>query len=170
MNRFPENLKLGDREVHLSAIRLDGHRFRVRVGEATFEIEARDLGEGAFAFRDPAGRRHHATAAVVEGRVQIRLDGRTWILDSPERKQESGPGEDAPGRILAPMTGTIVKVRVEEGTEVEEGEELCVLTAMKMEHRLCATFAGRVAEVRAREGETVEAGTLLVLLEAPQGD
>ena len=68
------------------------------------------------------------------------------------------------------MPGKIVRVNVGEGDAVEDGDELVVLEAMKMEHRVLAPQAGRVTEVRVAAGDTVEAGVVLVVIaggEAP---
>ena len=61
----------------------------------------------------------------------------------------TGPGgADAPGASLtAPMPGTVVKVLVGEGDEVEEGQVLLVLEAMKMEQPVAAPHAGRIASL-----------------------
>ncbi len=66
--------------------------------------------------------------------------------------------------VAAPLTGTVVSVAVEAGQDVNRGEELLVLEAMKMEHEVRAQAAGRVAEVRVAAGDTVPAGAVLVTL------
>jgi acetyl-CoA/propionyl-CoA carboxylase biotin carboxyl carrier protein len=71
----------------------------------------------------------------------------------------------AEGAVTAPMQGTIVRVLVEEGQEVEADEAVCVLEAMKMESEVRAQRAGRVAEVLAEAGKTVRSGEPLVVLE-----
>ena len=63
------------------------------------------------------------------------------------------------------MQGTIVKVAVEEGQQVEVGDLVVVLEAMKMEHHVAAPFDAAVAEVRVAVGEQVENGALLVALD-----
>jgi propionyl-CoA carboxylase alpha chain len=63
------------------------------------------------------------------------------------------------------MPGIVVRVLVEAGQRVEAGQELVVLEAMKMEHRICAPDAGLVTEVRVAVGQTVAAGMALVVLE-----
>jgi acyl-CoA carboxylase subunit alpha len=70
----------------------------------------------------------------------------------------------AAGSLLAPMPGKIVRVNVREGDQVADGDELVVLEAMKMEHRVLAPQSGRVAEVLVQAGETVEAGVVLVVI------
>ncbi|WP_344397855.1 biotin carboxylase N-terminal domain-containing protein [Actinomadura alba] len=70
----------------------------------------------------------------------------------------------APGSLLAPMPGTVVGVRTEEGAVVTVGQALVVLEAMKMEHRVAAPVDGVVAELRVAEGQQVEAGAVLAVI------
>ena len=67
--------------------------------------------------------------------------------------------------VEAPIPGKVVAVNVAEGDEVESGQSLVVLEAMKMENELNAERAGKVARVLVTAGETVDTGTLLVELE-----
>ena len=82
-----------------------------------------------------------------------------WFL--PYRA-ESTPGTSAhDGDILAPMPGKVIAVDVADGQQVEAGQRLMVLEAMKMEHALTAPFAGTVAELTAHEGSQVQVEALL---------
>jgi acetyl-CoA/propionyl-CoA carboxylase biotin carboxyl carrier protein len=63
------------------------------------------------------------------------------------------------------MQGTIMKVLVEEGQEVEADAAVCVLEAMKMESEVRAQRSGRVAEVLVEAGSAVRSGEPLVVLE-----
>ncbi|GAA3979514.1 biotin carboxylase N-terminal domain-containing protein [Actinomadura viridis] len=73
----------------------------------------------------------------------------------------------APGSLLAPMPGTVVRVETEEGAAVTEGQVLLVLEAMKMEHRIAAPAGGTVAELNVAAGRQVEAGAVLAVIAAP---
>ncbi|MFC6887211.1 MULTISPECIES: acetyl/propionyl/methylcrotonyl-CoA carboxylase subunit alpha [Actinomadura] len=70
----------------------------------------------------------------------------------------------APGSLLAPMPGTVVRVEAGPGDAVEEGRTLVVLEAMKMEHRIAAPAAGVVAELNVGAGRQVEAGAVLAVI------
>lgn len=67
--------------------------------------------------------------------------------------------------VHAPMPALVVRVEVNVGDEVQAGQGLVVLEAMKMENELKAHHAGRVKEIRVSKGKTVEKGELLLLLE-----
>jgi propionyl-CoA carboxylase alpha chain len=73
-------------------------------------------------------------------------------------------GEEEAGSLHAPMPGKVIRVDVEVGSEVVDGEVLVVLEAMKMEHALRSPHDGTVSEVRHHAGEQVEAGAVLVVV------
>ena len=88
------------------------------------------------------------------------------IIDPLARAAEQGG--DA-GVIEAPMPGLVTQMLAKAGQEVQKGDRLAVLEAMKMEHVLTARRDGTVAEVLAAEGAQVAAGAALIRL-APEGD
>jgi propionyl-CoA carboxylase alpha chain len=63
------------------------------------------------------------------------------------------------------MPGRVTRVEVETGDEVEAGEVLLVMEAMKMEHSLRAPHSGTITEVDCTPGDQVEAGAVLVVVE-----
>lgn len=81
---------------------------------------------------------------------------------APKRSGASKAGAAASGdAVTAPMQGTIVKVAVEEGQTVAQGDTVVVLEAMKMEQPITAHKAGVVTGLSATVGETVTSGTVL---------
>lgn len=73
-------------------------------------------------------------------------------------------GSHGPQEISAPMPGKVVKLLVAEGDEVEDGQGLLVIEAMKMQNELKSPRAGRVERIYAAEGAGVETGAPLVRL------
>ena len=67
--------------------------------------------------------------------------------------------------IAAPMQGTILQVLVEAGQEVEAGQTVCILEAMKMENHIVATRVGTVTEVAVSKGDVVDTGQPLAFLD-----
>ena len=66
--------------------------------------------------------------------------------------------------VVAPMPGTILKVNVNNGDSVQEGQVLVVLEAMKMENEILAPRAGKVTQVVASRGSSVDTGAPLVYI------
>jgi pyruvate carboxylase subunit B len=69
-----------------------------------------------------------------------------------------------PAPLVAPMPGLVVRVNVRPGDQVQAGQALVVMEAMKMENELRSTSAGVVKAVAVQPGAAVEKGTLLVEL------
>lgn len=110
---------------------------------------------------------------VVEARFHrdrdllwLHADGRTYCLEVgiPGRTREQSPTA-ARAEVTAPMTGTVRKVHVVVGSQVQAGEPVVVLEAMKMEYVLRAPRDGVVAELRCVEGQQAEAQLVLLRLE-----
>ena len=84
------------------------------------------------------------------------------------RRGSSGGGVGAgggSGAVSVPMQGTIVKVLVEVGQEIEAGATVCVLEAMKMENNITADKAGTVKEIKVAAGDSVGSGDVVVVIE-----
>ena len=81
------------------------------------------------------------------------------------RAAGTGAGGAGSGEVAVPMQGTIVRVLVAVGDEVEVGQAVCVLEAMKMENNINAEKAGKVKEVRVEPGQTVGGGDVVVVIE-----
>lgn len=75
---------------------------------------------------------------------------------------------DEPGTLTAATPGTVVKVLVSPGDEVEAGQTLIIVEAMKMEQRLSSSAAGCITAVLVDEGETVDQGTTLIRMECEE--
>jgi acetyl-CoA/propionyl-CoA carboxylase biotin carboxyl carrier protein len=129
-------------------------------------------------------------AATVQRDVDVEVDGRrfhvrVWVPEeaaapmvaatAPARgavaRPRRAPGGNAPtaagtasGNVTVPMQGTIIKVLVEQGDAVEEGQTVAILEAMKMENAIVAEKAGTVAEVRVSPGDTVGGGDVVVVI------
>jgi acetyl-CoA/propionyl-CoA carboxylase biotin carboxyl carrier protein len=110
--------------------------------------------------------RRQATVEVNGRRFEVNLlvpDSKT----KPPRRSTSGLSSSGSGsgQVVAPMQGTIVNVLVEEGSEIEAGDPICVLEAMKMENNVIAEKSGVVKEVLVSMGDSVGAGDILAVIE-----
>ena len=89
----------------------------------------------------------------------------------PQRRSRNASGSRAGAAsgnaLTSPMQGTIVKVLVEEGASVEEGDTVVVLEAMKMEQPLTAHRAGTVASLDATVGASVSSGSVICEIQDP---
>lgn len=123
------------------------------------------------------GNRAEVNGASYEVELQgdqATVNGIAYAFQIQEKKER--PGEEAPPRVVraaaeeagavtAIMPGKIIRVLVKEGDEVQEGDVVCVLEAMKMENELRASKSGVVKAVTVEPGSDVEMGEVLVVVE-----
>jgi acetyl-CoA/propionyl-CoA carboxylase biotin carboxyl carrier protein len=84
----------------------------------------------------------------------------------PKREKSASSGGGAGGPALpSPLQGTVLKVAVEKGAEVEEGALICVIEAMKMENEITAHRAGKVSELNVSEGAAINAGDQICVIQ-----
>lgn len=74
----------------------------------------------------------------------------------------------APGSLLAPMPGSVIRVAATVGDQVTRGQAILWLEAMKMEHRIDAPVDGVVAELPVVQGQQVDVGTVLAVVRSDQ--
>jgi acetyl-CoA/propionyl-CoA/long-chain acyl-CoA carboxylase, biotin carboxylase, biotin carboxyl carrier protein len=115
-----------------------------------------------------------STTVEVNGK---RFEVSMWVPEAPaaaapakKRARRGGPAGGSAssagsGSVEAPMQGTIVKLLVDVGDQVEAGAGVVVLEAMKMENQINADRAGTVTAVKVAAGDTVGGGDVLVVIE-----
>ncbi|MFZ0091419.1 MAG: acetyl-CoA carboxylase biotin carboxyl carrier protein subunit, partial [Solirubrobacteraceae bacterium] len=86
----------------------------------------------------------------------------------PSRRSErsGGGGGDT---LASPLQGTVLKVAVQAGADVQEGALICVIEAMKMENEITAHKAGHVADLPIAVGTAVASGDTLAVISAASG-
>ncbi|WP_053387867.1 acetyl/propionyl/methylcrotonyl-CoA carboxylase subunit alpha [Leucobacter japonicus] len=120
-------------------------------------------------------KRRTVTVEVEGRRVEVTMPATLLPLvdqevtrgPAPRRAKGAGIAASAGDSVTAPMQATVVKLAVEEGQEVAEGDLIVVLEAMKMEQSIYAHRSGIVAGVDAPVGQTVSNGHLLLSIIDP---
>ncbi|MHB8440286.1 MAG: acetyl/propionyl/methylcrotonyl-CoA carboxylase subunit alpha [Acidimicrobiales bacterium] len=156
--------------THAGDVRI-GYRFDRTGRRAELSVDGSPLDDVTFVSATPDVVTLEASG--VTRRNRTHRVGATTFVDGPEgssvleeHERFPVPGSQlAPGSLLAPLPGTVVKVRVAVGDSVAHGDTLVAIEAMKMEHEVHAPAAGIVREVHVEAGEQVEAGRLLVVVE-----
>jgi acetyl-CoA/propionyl-CoA carboxylase biotin carboxyl carrier protein len=83
---------------------------------------------------------------------------------APPRRERSTGGGGAPGALISPIQGTVLKVEVEKGASVDEGALIAVIEAMKMENEITAPVAGTVEELHVSVGGAVSTGDVIAVI------
>ena len=111
-------------------------------------------------------------AGDTRGRYSLWVDGFRLEVDALDERARAireltgaAAAASGPAPIVAPMPGMIVRVAAQVGDQVQPGQGLVVMEAMKMENELRATSAGTVRAVLVQPGTAVEKGAVLLELE-----
>jgi acetyl-CoA/propionyl-CoA carboxylase biotin carboxyl carrier protein len=125
------------------------------------------------------GEAEEAASDVVARDYQVEVDGKLFEVKvtgealgavagagarRPPRRAERARGAASAAAsedLVSPLQGTILKLAVEKGQEVSEGELVCVIEAMKMENEITAHRTGTLSELPISEGDSVSSGDLL---------
>jgi acetyl-CoA/propionyl-CoA carboxylase biotin carboxyl carrier protein len=91
-------------------------------------------------------------------------NGASPVKQAPRRERKAGGGGGAPGQLVSPIQGTVLKVAVEKGAQVEEGALICVIEAMKMENEITAPSSGTVEELGVSEGGSIATGDTIAVI------
>ncbi len=140
---------IGGRELDLDAVHLQGFAVSLIAGTRSYRCDI-----------DPG---KNGQIGVLVGETVYPLE----ILDERKLRMRRASGKftlEGPQRIDAPMPGKVTRVMVKVGDQVEEGQGLVVVEAMKMENELKSPKAGKVTELHAIEGAAVESGAKLAVV------
>jgi 3-methylcrotonyl-CoA carboxylase alpha subunit len=143
--------------------------YRFEDADGTVEVQGARLSDGMlFARFNGEGRRLHVdadNASDAFARADVHDGERRWrFARVPAYQPASEQADAASDRTRAPMPGRIVLIKTQVGDHVEQGQELLVMEAMKMELALKAPCSGIVAEIRAAIGDFVEADAALIII------
>lgn len=155
--------QIGDK-IRTVAVEREGDCFQVTVGEASYEVRAQRPEHGRLNLQ-VGDRRLRAHVAHDGLRRYVAMAGQTWMLERPQPQQRGrggATGRPGAGSLEAAMPGLVLDVLVAEGDQVEQGQPLVLLSAMKMELRIAAPAAGRVTKIHCQPGQVVERGQVLV--------
>ena len=150
----------------------EGH-YELLVDGETIRVDAAKSGPTIYSIIED-GRQFEA---MVEEKgahgFDVLIAGQLLHLEAVDERTVFLAGGAAPiaeGKqvIEAEMPGKVVKVSIVVGAQVQEGQGVVILEAMKMENEIPSPIAGVITEVGVGEGETVEGGALLFVVEPPE--
>jgi biotin carboxyl carrier protein len=160
---------------------IDGHSHKVEIERVQQGYECTVDGEPytldvAMTARDVLSIIHDGRS--YEAKREYSLLGETHLIIGSERffaevrdprslrsRRAAAGAEAGPARIIAPMPGQIVRMIATEGDEVEAGQGLVVVEAMKMQNEIKSSKSGKVTKIAVKEGSAVNAGDLLAMVE-----
>jgi biotin carboxyl carrier protein len=140
--------RLDGRDIDIDAVMPRRDVLSILVGGKAYEIK-----------REQTATDLHLWVGPVRHEAVLR-DPRSLV----SRRAAAGP-DHGPRKLIAPMPGKIVRVLVNEGDQVEAGQGLLVVEAMKMQNEIKSPKTGAVRKLVAAPGANVNAGDVLAVVE-----
>lgn len=185
-------VQVGERK-HLVELRENGHMREATLDERPISMDWRLVGDAPIVtvFSDAPAQHYsiligaasyEAYARTVQTEddegtlVEVMIDGRPYRVTLEDERSHvlaslaGGKHVSGDSSIRAPMPGLVVNVLAGPGTDVERGQTVVVLEAMKMENDLTSPRAGVVKSVRVQRGQTVNQGEVLAVVGDAEGE
>jgi 3-methylcrotonyl-CoA carboxylase alpha subunit len=147
-------------------------RLKFRIMDQLCEIDHVRNEDGVIRFRMNGEPRKAIYARLPNGEEIIDFKGikvtfKRWdsLPDEPASKVTSESTEHNDSRIVSPMYGKIIKVRVKENDRVKKGDVLITIDSMKIENDITAPRNGKIREIVVSEGQQVEMNKPLLFFE-----
>ncbi|GAA5317824.1 MAG: geranyl-CoA carboxylase subunit apha [Candidatus Pelagadaptatus aseana] len=143
-----------------------------RGGELTITVNGQDhqvssLGEteGTLRLLIDKVQKDILFSVLSRGEVGIQINGNAQVLKNNLAYTKGDETQTGSGSITAPMHGNLFELMVKVGDTVEAGDDVAIMEAMKMEHRLKAQVSGTVAAINANVGDQVASGVVILEIE-----
>lgn len=153
-------------------IKQDGDKLFAEINERKYELEAHQINEGVYLLKHEGNVYECRVDRTEKERdrfhVHLRNQSFTINLYDPKRLRAThGASAHADGvaEITANMPGKVVRVLVESGAEVNKGDGVVIVEAMKMQNEMKSPKDGVVKAIRVSAGDTVNSGDILAIIE-----
>ena len=162
--------KLGGQDYRIEIEETGKSVYRVSVDGNEFIVDGKKTGRTNYSLIVD-NRSFEIEVDNTDDEYRVLVDGRSYHINlvDERRLRVGGSQSDAhlQGRqnISVPMPGKVIAVLVAAGDQVEKGQGLVIVEAMKMENEVHSPIAGEVKEIKVKAGETVEGGAVLLIVE-----
>lgn len=168
---MPFELKIKDRTEKVEILDQTGSLYKVKIGERTYEIDAIKVENGVYSV---IYQGKSTNMEMIEGDTPNKYivntrsnDYNIEVIDAKARYRAAMKGdlEGDEAIITSPMPGKIVKLLVNEGDEVQKGDTVIIVSAMKMESEYKSPIDGTVSKIFVKAEDTVDGNQPLVEIE-----
>ena len=151
MNKYQYKVQGVDYEVEIEEV--EGNIAKVNVNGIPFEVE----------MQKPINAAKHPTM------TRPKVEAPKPAVSAPQPAAAAAPAQPAApagagNPVKAPLPGTVTEVKVQVGQQVNVGDIVLVLEAMKMQNNIEAEYAGTVTSITVKQGETVMEGSVLLTI------
>jgi len=166
-------LKIAGQDTPIEANRVDDETISVAVNDRNVTVRYRNVSANQLYLEVDGESVNTFISDDGTGKI-VHVGGIAYLVqDAEELARSAGRkkgGKDMPQEVTPPMPSVVVRVMVSEGDEIEKGQSVVVVSAMKMETTLSAPFKGKVTKINVKEGQKVMPGEILVDIEKSAED
>ena len=151
MNKYQYKVKGVDYEVEIAEV--EGNIAKVNVNGIPFEVE----------LQKPINAAKHPTMnkpKVEAPKPAVQPAAAPRPAAQPVAAAPAGAGSP----VKAPLPGTVTEVKVQVGQQVNVGDTVLVLEAMKMQNNIESEYAGQVTSITVKQGDTVMEGSVMMTI------
>ena len=165
-------LKLNKRLAKAELIKKQGNIYHIKVDNTVYEVDVIETSPGIYSILHNG---HSQNVELIEAGNPKKYNVNTLykkfdieVVDAESRyiearKKQSGLSES--NVVSSPMPGRVVKIPVNKGDDVTEGQTVIVISAMKMESEYKAPKTGKIKDIKVKEGDIITGGQALVILD-----
>jgi biotin carboxyl carrier protein len=160
-------LKYGNKKFDVD-IKKDGDQYVSAINGTDLNLQAFSIAKNISTVRIN-GKTFKAYSAADDNKSYVTINGNCFVFDKVKDEEKSygdtGGSSANIDVVKPPMPGSIVKIIVEKGQTVKEGDGLIIVEAMKMETTLYSSIDGIVTEINVKPGEQVDSDKALLIIE-----
>lgn len=165
-------IKIGDRVAWANLLKQDGNILEVEVDGKIYNVDLMHTADGTFSILESG---HSYDIELVPDETPKKYTAYTLyerydveVIDAEARylqnRNANGMGQ-GDNKITSPMPGKVVKIMVQEGDVVKEGDTVIIISAMKMESEYKAPIDGTVKKIHVKDQATVDSNQVLIELD-----
>jgi biotin carboxyl carrier protein len=155
-------------DVHRVVVEPRVGGYRVSLDEVPIDVDAVRI-RGTLQSLLIDGQSYEVATMQSRDEFDVYVSGDVFhlrVVDELWARAEGQGHEAATGReeIVSPMPGAVIGVRVAVGDEIDPGQSVAIVEAMKMQNDIASSRSGRVIEIRVKAGDVVDQGAVLIVL------
>ena len=152
MSKYQYKVQGVDYEVEIEEV--EGNIAKVNVNGIPFEVE----------LQKPINAAKHPQLSKLKVEAPKPVAAAAPVEAAPAAAPQPAAPAGAGSPIKAPLPGTITEIKVQQGQQVNVGDVVLVLEAMKMQNNIEAEYAGTVTSITVKAGDTVMEGAVLLTI------
>jgi biotin carboxyl carrier protein len=158
-----------EEKVHRLHLEFKDGQYRVNLGDEECAVDSSVISDNCLSLL-VNGKAFTVYFAEANGKKYVSIGGEQFCIEETQSEASMASGGDATAVdeapvAASPMPGKVVKILVKEGDQVEQGQGLVIVEAMKMENEIKSPVKGKVEKVNFISGDLVDAAQPIIELE-----